>query len=306
MTNASPRRETMIRKHVIILTLYTIITLVMTYPLVLNFATAIPGLEGDAASFVWAMGWMKTALVDLHVNPFHTDYIFYPLGGATQLLWATSLIALASIPFQFIFGLVATHNLFYLAATVLTAWGTYLLAEEILRNSKLPVSNYKFDANPLPPFQTLLLVRFVTEQRRHAARVSPLACFIAGLAFAFAPLRLGYGLSFFNLFNTQLIPFYILFLIRAFRQQSRRDAIIAGALLGLNAYIDFQIAAFLILFSSLYAIVHFIEELGSSNPKDTPAHSRIINVLRAIMPLWLTIGIVSLLIAAPMLAHDRR
>ena len=142
IANASPLLPMMIRKHVVILTLYTIITLVMTYPLVLNFASAIPGLAGDATSFVWAMGWMKTALVDLHVNPFHTDYIFYPLGGATQLLWSISLVALVAIPFQFIFGLVATHNVFYLAATVLTAWGTYLLAEEILRNSKLPVSNY--------------------------------------------------------------------------------------------------------------------------------------------------------------------
>ena len=117
------------RKHFIVLIIYTLIALAMTWPLLLNFTTAIPGVEGDAGSFVWALGWMKTALVDLHVNPFHTDYVFYPLGGATQLLWAVSLIAFISIPLQYLFGLIATHNILYLAATVLTAYGTYLLAE---------------------------------------------------------------------------------------------------------------------------------------------------------------------------------
>jgi hypothetical protein len=240
-----------LRKHFIILIAYTIIAIVMSMPLVLNFNSAIPGLAGDAASFVWAMGWMKTAVMELRVNPFHTDYVFYPLGGATQLMWAVSLIAFVSIPFQYILGLVATHNLFYLATTVVTAWGTYLLAEEILFKLKIPSQKEKVELPPLPPFQTFLVAKFVLEQRRLAPRPSPLAPFIAGLVFAFAPLRLGYGLSFLNLYNTELIPFYILFLIRSMRERSGRDAIVAGVLLGLNAYIDFQIAAFLILFTAL-------------------------------------------------------
>src|SRR5512136_2166109 len=110
------------RKHVAILIAYTLIALVMSWPLALNFATAIPGVEGDAGSFVWALGWMKTALVDLRVSPFHTDYVFYPLGGATQLLWTVSLVAFISMPWQYVFGLIVTHNILYLAATVLTAW----------------------------------------------------------------------------------------------------------------------------------------------------------------------------------------
>jgi hypothetical protein len=121
-----------IRKHLVILTAYTLIALGMTFPLALNFTTAIPGVEGDTPSFVWALGWMKTALVDLRVNPFYGDYVFYPLGGATQLLWAVSLIAFLAIPFQALFGLIVTYNVFYLAATVLTAWGMYLLADEVL------------------------------------------------------------------------------------------------------------------------------------------------------------------------------
>ncbi len=287
------------RKHLVILIAYTLAALAMTYPLVLHFDAAIPGVEGDAPSFVWAMGWMKTALLDLHINPFRSDFVFYPLGGATQLMWATSLIALVSVPFQYFLGLVATFNFFYLAATVLTAYGTFLLAEDILRHSKSPTSNLKFDSSPLPPFQTLLLVRFITEQRRLAARVSPLACFIAGLVFAFAPLRLGYGLAFFNLYNTQLIPFYILFLLRASRTQTQRDAVIAGVLLGLNAYIDFQIAAFLILFTGW----HFVFDGLTRWQADAPSwRERFWNLLKQVGVPMTGVGIAALLVVAPMLA----
>lgn len=287
------------RKHLVILIAYTLAALAMTYPLVLHFDAAIPGVEGDAPSFVWAMGWLKTALLDLHVNPFRSDFVFYPLGGATQLMWATSLIALVSVPFQYFLGLVATFNFFYLAATALTAYGMYLLAEDILRHAQSQTSNLKFDSSPLPPFQTLLLVRFITEQRRLAARASPLACFIAGLVFAFAPLRLGYGLAFFNLYNTQLIPFYILFLLRASRQQSRRQAVIAGILLGLNAYIDFQIAAFLILFTGW----HFVFDGWTRWQANAPSwREQFWNMLKQVGVPMTWVGIAALLVVAPMLA----
>src|SRR5512135_1088615 len=109
------------RNHLIAIILYTLLAGVMTWPLILNFGTAIPGVEGDAASYVWALGWARTALVN-GFSPFHTDFVFYPLGGATQLLWAVSLIGFLSIPLQALFGLVAAHNLLYLGVTVLTAY----------------------------------------------------------------------------------------------------------------------------------------------------------------------------------------
>ncbi len=259
----------------------------MTFPLVLNFTSAIPGVEGDATSFVWALGWAKTALVDLHINPLSTDYIYYPLGGATQLMWAVSLIAFVSIPLQYLFGLIATYNLLYLAATVLTAYGTFLLAEYVISNSKLKMTNDKIDLLPLPPFQTMLVAQFIIQQRLLARRVSPLAPFIAGLIFAFAPLRLGYGLAFLNLFNTQFIPFFALYLIRATREQSYRDAILAGVFFGLNAYVDFQIAAFLALFALVYAAYILVSDWRAA---------------RASMAHWAIAALVAAAVAAPMLA----
>lgn len=248
--------EVAVRKHLVVLTTYTLTALVMTWPLALNFSSAIPGVEGDATSYLWALGWAKTALVDLRVNPFHTDFVFYPLGGATQLLWAVSLVGFISIPLQFLVGLIAAHNLLYLAATVLTAYGTFLLADDVLARSECGMRNSK------------------------------IAAFTAGLVFAFAPLRLGYGLAFLNLFNTEFIPFYTLFLIRATREKSWRDAILAGIFLGLSAYIDFQIAAFLILLTGLYVLYELILERRVA--WETSVH-------------WTVVGLVAAGVAVPLL-----
>lgn len=276
-----------IAPHWIVLTTYALLAVVMSYPLILHLGGSIPGVEGDAPSFVWALGWMKTALVDLGTNPFHTDFVFYPLGGATQLLWAVSLIGVLALPLQIAFGPVAAYNLTYLAATVLTAYGTFLLAREVLHEPGT-ANQRKFDARPLPPFGMFLVAQFVIQNRVLAARRATLAPFVAGLAFAFAPLRLGYGLAFFNLFNTQLVPFYLLFLLRATRRASWRATVLAGAFLGLNAYIDFQIAAFLIVLTALWAAYTILYH------RDTRTH------LRAVALRWGVAGLVSLTVAAPL------
>lgn len=236
------------------------------------------------------------------MNPFHTDYVFYPLGGATQLLWAVSLIGFASLPLQYAFGLVVAHNLMYLAATVLTAYGTFLLASEVvgsvsgLRRHDLP----PLPTTPLPPFATFVLIDYITKgpgaravaQAKQNARLAWLAPFAAGLVFAFAPLRLGYGLSFLNLFNTELIPFYVLFLIRALRKISIRDTLLAGLFLGLNAYIDFQIAAFLVLFSLMFGLVSYLSRFSRRNAiAGLITHAKIVGLAAA----------ASLVVAAPML-----
>ena len=276
------------RKHWVVLIAYTVIALGMTWPLVLHLTSVIPGVEGDATSFVWAFGWAKTALIDLHVNPFRTDFVYYPLGGATQLMWAVSLIAFVSIPLQYLAGLIPAYNILYLAATVLTGYGMFLLAEYILWPAPAGQPNKpSTDLSSLPPFATFLVAQFVLQNRILAARRSPLAPFVAGLVFAFAPLRLGYGLAFLNLFNTQLIPFFVLFLIRATRERSRRAAALAGVFFGLNAYIDFQIAAFLALFALAYAVYVLASDWRRA---------------RGALVAWAGAALVAAALAAPMLA----
>lgn len=280
-------------EHVGVLGTYAALALIMSYPLVLHFGDRIPGVQGDVWSYLWAMGWARTSTVDLGVNPFRTDYVFYPLGGATQLLWATALPSFLSIPLQLSLGLVPSFNLMYLAATTLTAYGTYLLAKYVLTT---------------------------IGTARGSPRTSGvmLGAFVAGLAFAFSALRLGYGLAFTNLYHTELIPFYGLFLLKTQFERRRRNPVIAGVLLGLNAYIDFQIAAFLVMFTLVWLVVRLIQWPRPSAPLIVPPSALapgkpasgtaklpglpegrrwgVISQFRSLV----IIGVVALVIAAPM------
>ncbi len=250
-------------EHFRVLVGYTLVALLTSFPLVAQFQTHIPGVDGDVWSYLWALGWARASIF-LGANPFHTDYVFYPLGGATQLLWATALPSFASVPLQLAFGLVPAFNVMYLAASVLTGYGMYLLAKYEIRNSKFEIQNSKFKIqNSKFEIQNS---KFEIQNSKFEIRNSDvvkrkaesgkqniaLASFIAGLAFTFSALRLGYGLAFTNLFHTEFIPFYVLFLLKMTRTRGWKNAALAGLLFGLNAYVDFQSAAFLVLFTALW------------------------------------------------------
>ena len=263
-------------EHPIVLAAYTLIALALSFPLAAQFGDHIAGVDGDVWSYLWAMGWARASLLDLGVNPFHTDYIFYPLGGATQLLWGTALPSFASLPLQLAFGLVPAFNAMYLAASVLTAYGMYLLGKEVLTNDNGP------RREPL----------FV---RRSS--------FVVGLIFAFSALRLGYGLAFTNLFHTEFIPFYILFLLRATRNVGWKNAILAGFFFALNVYIDFQIAAFLAILTALW----FLYVLIPRGVRALKNYSQVHDALRvredttAPYARWLIILAVAGILSLPML-----
>jgi hypothetical protein len=261
-------------EHLAVLVVYTLLAALTSFPLVTQFGSHIAGVEGDVWSYLWAMGWARVSVLNLGANPFHTDYVFYPLGGATQLLWGTALPSFASIPLQLAFGLVPAFNLVYLASSVLTAYGTFLLGTEVFRS-------------------------FGTTNARARSR----AAFVSGLAFAFGALRLGYGLAFTNLFHTEFIPFYVLYLLKTTRVRGWKNVAWAGLFFGLNAYVDFQIAAFLALLTALWFLfvlaraIHapkgFLRERSSRRVLDTD--------LSRLGARWLTMLGVTGLVVLPML-----
>lgn len=265
-------------EHFLVLLGYTLAALLTSFPLAAQFWTHIPGVEGDVWSYLWALGWARASIF-LGANPFHTAYVFYPLGGATQLLWATALPSFASIPLQLACGLVPAFNFMYLAASVLTGYGMYLLAKYEMRNRRL--------------LQTAEI-----EKQTSDGRPFCLAAFSAGLAFAFSPLRLGYGLAFTNLFHTEFIPFYVLFLLKTTRARGWKNAALAGLFFGLNAYVDFQSAAFLALFTALWLTYQGARALIRAPRAWTALRARAARnpILRVSV-----LGVVAALVALPML-----
>lgn len=220
----------MLKKHSFVLAFYFVITLVMTYPLILNFSDHVPGSETwafDEYTFVWNFWWFKHAVFDLGVTPLHTNFVFYPIGSALVLYTFTLLNAILAIPIEFVFGYPAAINSLLLFSFVASAYGTFLLTHFLLRGS----TQFRY-ANPTS----------VT-----------LAAFVGGAVFAFTSSRFVYAsLGHYNFVSSQYLPFYALFFIKTIREPSLKNALLAGLFAAFAILTETTYAVFIALFSLLY------------------------------------------------------
>jgi len=168
---------------------------IQTWPLVLHADDQImhdPQQPGDMSVFFWDLWWMKESIVVLQVNPFHTDYLFFPHGTDLYLHPLIPLTGITSIPFQVVTGnLLLSWNLLLLVFLVLSAVGAFAL------------------------------VRRLTGDFAAAA--------ISAYAFAFAPSTMMHlQAGEWNIAGTWPLPFLVLFLLRVHESGRLRDALAAG------------------------------------------------------------------------------
>jgi hypothetical protein len=91
------------------------------------------GIGMDPVSFIWFLRWWPFA-VSHGLNPFVTNYIWFPHGF--NLTWATSVPfpALAMAPVSALLGPIFSFNLLTVLAPALGAWTAFLLCEEVTDN----------------------------------------------------------------------------------------------------------------------------------------------------------------------------
>jgi len=202
--------------------LYTIITVIVTYPVAFRLGSAIAGFEGyDALQYAWSLWWAKTALVNLHTNPANVALLYAPSGAYHPLLIVTPYLELSAIPMTLACGPVATYNLLLLLSFVLTGLTTYLLAYELSSDH--------------------------------------LAAFLGGLVFAFFPNRLGHALGGHLLQLTAYwFPLYALSLVRLTRGPTLRRGLWCGVCLGLSLLVNLQHIAYLVApFTLVFLLWHW-------------------------------------------------
>ncbi|MEO5952778.1 MAG: hypothetical protein ABIQ44_09960, partial [Chloroflexia bacterium] len=101
---------------------YTVLTVIMTWPITANLATQVPG-GGDAWQNTWNLWWVKKSLLDLHTNPYHTDLLYYPNGVNLYLHTLALSAGVIGIPLQLIgLNLLTTYNVILLLTFVLAGW----------------------------------------------------------------------------------------------------------------------------------------------------------------------------------------
>ena len=179
------------RRDWLVIGAFLLVAIVFTWPLVLNFSTAAPGdPTGDNWQMVWNLWWVKEALAHFQ-NPFHTDLIFYPQGTGLYLHALNALNGLVSLPVQFgvaafstsVNGAIAGYNFIVLLSFTLAAYGAFCLARYLWGSGQ--------------------------------------AALVAGLAYGFSTYGFDHLLGHLNLISYELIPFYLLFFLRALHKKSK-------------------------------------------------------------------------------------
>ena len=228
------------------LALHLALSLFFTWPLVLNLGGngLTPGfMVEDRDQNLWNLWWVKTALVDLHIDPFHTNWIYWPDGVSLQFHTLNIFNGLVSIPFQGFLPLPVIYNGIVFFSFVLTGWGAYRLLAYILA-------------------------------RRPAGAPAAIgaAAAVGSSIFAYSAYHLATQRGLLQLISLEWVPFYLLALLRAAhegpgaadrRALARYFAIRiapAALFLLLVALVDWYYVMYTLLFTAFYGL--FLVGLG--------------------------------------------
>jgi hypothetical protein len=218
---------------------FLLITVVVTYPLILNVSTHIPFHKelppaiAEHWMWTWSFWFIRELVVGERTWSLFTDVFFYPRGVdlTYPLLFGLGLPVAVAIPVVRLLGVVPTFNLFIFVVFVVTAYATFIL------------------------------VRDLTNDRR--------ASFISGFIFAFSPFQMVRTLGHFGIMTSAMwIPLYVLFFMRAIRHGNLLSLILAPLVLALacisNPYYAIFLGIFTIMYCGYYLItgkIHHIENI---------------------------------------------
>jgi len=232
------------RVHAVVLTVYTLLSLILTWPLVAKLSTHVPGIAQwafDESTFIWNIWTLKTALVDTLSSPLHSDLIWYPLGIDLILYTYNFFHALFAQPLMLAFNLPVASNLTLLFSTIFSGYGTFLLLVYLLR---------KLDGTNVSAARSRSLIY--------------LAAFVGGIAYAFASNRAIYAaLGHYDMVTTQWIPFYALMLLRTVdgtlsANRRRHAAVLAGLFFAFNGLAEMITAVFLAIFTLIVLVDYLV------------------------------------------------
>jgi hypothetical protein len=271
------------RPHIIVLALYILLALGLTWPLVAHLATHVPGSPVwafDESTFVWNMWWFKFSLLNLGQSPLHTNYIFYPLGIDLVLYTFNFFNAMLGLPLQMTLPLPLASNLVILFAYITSGYGGYLLTLYLLVHGRR------------------------RSVRQDAILRYRLAAFTAGAVYAFAASRMIYAaLGHYDMVTAQGFPFYTLFLLKALREPGYRNAILAGVF-AVFALLAEMIFGVFLLFLTLILVFFELRAAKAPQPASyvpssllhiayriSPTGYHLLRVIPRLMLLGLVVGV---------------
>ncbi len=253
---APSRTPPHLRRHLVVLGLYALLTVALSWPLIVQMTTHVPGVPQwafDEATFLWNTWKLKHALVDTFTSPLHSDLIWYPLGIDLILYTYNFFHALLAFAPMLAVNLPFGSNVTILLGTFLSGYGTFLLVRYLLARPWAELGG-----------------------PRLAPGAAMLAAFGAGLVYAFASNRAIYNmLGHYDMSTTQWIPLYALALLRSLdpgleMRRRRGAALWAGVFMALNGLAEMITALFLTMFTLIVLVAALVAQARRDRATGAP------------------------------------
>jgi hypothetical protein len=207
-------------QSVMILLVYGLVALVMTWPAVARLNTHLAGGRWDTLVHQWTFWWVRqSALTGL--NPLETDLLFYPVGvslASHNIAWLNIALWL---PLQSVVGRYAGYSILFISTFALNGFAMYLLARDWMGSRR--------------------------------------AAFVAGLIYGFWPYTMSH-IDHPNMIFICWVPLALLYVRRTLDHGRKRDAVLSGIFIALQGITRWQLLVMGGVVIGLYVLYRFLTD----------------------------------------------
>jgi hypothetical protein len=216
----------LISEHLLAISIFLILTIILTFPVILNFVTESAG-EGcyDKCHMMWRWWWTSFS-IENGLDSNYTNYLFYPDGAQISGNLAQFTTSVAYMLLQF-FNYTVTWNLIWISSFIFGGYGAFLLANHFNKN-----------------FYTSI---------------------IAGIIFTFSTYHMAQSNVHIGLSMIVFIPIFVLILFKISEKNSKIYAILGGVFFFLASMSHVYYFISLLIFSGIFLAFYIFKQKKISN-----------------------------------------
>ena len=213
-------------EHVSVVFIFSILTMILTLPVILDFANEAAGLACDDSCYVMWRFWWTDFSFENDLDPQYSNYIFYPDGINIGIGSSLLPIAIGFLLVQFL-DHVTAWNIIWFLGLVFGGYGCYLLANNFSKNY--------------------------------------LSSIIAGIIFTFTTYHMSHSLAHPGLSMIVWLPIFVLFLFKLLEKQSKYYSIVGGIIFFLVSLTHLYYSVFITMFSIIFFAIYIFRQKKVSN-----------------------------------------
>jgi len=224
--NGHPVTKNRFVEHISVIFIFSVLTVVFTFPVILDFTTESAGLDCyDKCHMIWRFWWTEFSFEN-SLDFYHSNYIFYPDGAdiGGNLAYFTTFIGFLLVQFL---DYTVTWNIIWFLGFVFGGYGCYLLANNFNKNY--------------------------------------LTSIIAAIIFTFTTYHMSHSLVHIGLSMIVWLPLFVLFLFKLLEKQSKYYPIIGGIIFFLVSLTHLYYSVSIIIFSIIFFTIYVFREKKVSN-----------------------------------------